>query len=305
MRHAQPGRDLHRLHAIPAARAAGAAAGGARGVGWLAHRRGPTMTRSDRGAGDRRAMPTYETYETGARAGDRWAKPTLREREPRACTGDCGGRTRGSSGRSGRCCSWPGGRRTWRCITSRPPSRGSTSWCGWRGAGRACMPSPSGAAAFAGERETGTLALLDVLPARRRAVWAGKVSFAIVTTYALGLVLLGAGPARRVPRVLAGVEYGRAGGVLELGALLLQGLAWGLFCSAVLPSALLAAVVGDPADGDEPLPRGRGRRRSAWGCWRGTWAWRWPCWPPRSSRSPGAVAAGSGGWGSSCVRPSS
>ena len=38
-----------------------------------------------------------------------------------------------------------------------------------------------GAAAFAGERETGTLRLLDLLPAPRRVVWMGKVSFAIVT----------------------------------------------------------------------------------------------------------------------------
>ena len=40
----------------------------------------------------------------------------------------------------------------------------------------------AGAAAFAGERETGTLRLLDILPADRRVVWAGKVSFALVTT---------------------------------------------------------------------------------------------------------------------------
>ena len=35
-----------------------------------------------------------------------------------------------------------------------------------------------GAAAFAGERETGTLTLLDHLAADRSVVWAGKVSFA-------------------------------------------------------------------------------------------------------------------------------
>ena len=37
-----------------------------------------------------------------------------------------------------------------------------------------------GAAAFAAERETGTLRLLDILPAARPVVWAGKVSFRAV-----------------------------------------------------------------------------------------------------------------------------
>ena len=48
----------------------------------------------------------------------------------------------------------------------------------------------TGAAAFAGERETGTLRLLDILPVDRRVVWASKVSFALVTTLALTLMLL-------------------------------------------------------------------------------------------------------------------
>ena len=48
----------------------------------------------------------------------------------------------------------------------------------------------TGAAAFAGERETGTLRLLDTLPVDRRVVWVGKVSFALVTTLALTLTLL-------------------------------------------------------------------------------------------------------------------
>ncbi len=96
------------------------------------------------------------------------------------------------------------------------------------------------AAAFAGERETGTLMLLDVLPAPRRVVWAGKVSFAIVSTIALALLLL----------VLAVLDTPPDSPVWRtndlalpmVGALLLQGLAWGLLCSAIVPSALFAAV---------------------------------------------------------------
>src|ERR1700728_3847895 len=49
----------------------------------------------------------------------------------------------------------------------------------------------TGAAAFAGEREAGTLRLLDMIPLDRRVVWASKVSFALVTTLALILLLLG------------------------------------------------------------------------------------------------------------------
>jgi ABC-type transport system involved in multi-copper enzyme maturation permease subunit len=48
----------------------------------------------------------------------------------------------------------------------------------------------AGAAAFAGERETGTLKLLDHFPADRSVVWAGKVSFALVTSLALAFLFL-------------------------------------------------------------------------------------------------------------------
>ena len=47
-----------------------------------------------------------------------------------------------------------------------------------------------GAGAFAGERETGTLKLLDNLPADRSVVWLGKFSFGLVTSVALTLLLL-------------------------------------------------------------------------------------------------------------------
>ena len=47
-----------------------------------------------------------------------------------------------------------------------------------------------GAAAFAGEREAGTLKLLDIIPISRSMVWSGKVSFGIATTLAMAIVLL-------------------------------------------------------------------------------------------------------------------
>jgi hypothetical protein len=100
-----------------------------------------------------------------------------------------------------------------------------------------------GAAAFAGERETGTLALLDGLPASRRVVWAGKVSFAIVSTIALALVLLLLAALDVPPDSPSWRFRGDPGLLITMGVLLLQGLAWGLFCSAIFPSALFAAVV--------------------------------------------------------------
>jgi hypothetical protein len=97
-----------------------------------------------------------------------------------------------------------------------------------------------GAAAFAGERETGTLRLLDVLPAPRRVVWAGKVSFALITTIALAALLLGL--AMLDAPIVPLRRPGASEAALLLGSMLLMGLAVSLFCSAVLNSALLAAV---------------------------------------------------------------
>ena len=48
------------------------------------------------------------------------------------------------------------------------------------------------AAAFAGERETRTLGLLDALPVERWRLWLAKSSFALASTLALGLVLFAA-----------------------------------------------------------------------------------------------------------------
>jgi ABC-type transport system involved in multi-copper enzyme maturation permease subunit len=99
----------------------------------------------------------------------------------------------------------------------------------------------TGAAAFAGERETGTLRLLDILPVDRRVVWVGKVSFALVTTLALALVLLA--------MAAMATDHWRSGGSLSVweaigfGLIVFVALGWGLFWSAILSNALTAAVV--------------------------------------------------------------
>jgi hypothetical protein len=99
----------------------------------------------------------------------------------------------------------------------------------------------TGAAAFAGERETGTLRLLDVLPIDRRVVWMGKVSFALVTTLALALLLL-------AMAAVSTEEWNPQGplsiaAALCFGVMVLMALGWGLFWSAILSNALTAAVV--------------------------------------------------------------
>ena len=98
----------------------------------------------------------------------------------------------------------------------------------------------AGAAAFAGERETGTLRLLDIMPVDRHVVWAGKVSFALVTSAALTLLLL----------VMADWSTESwnphdpltAWQAIFFGMLVLVALGWGLFWSSILKSALTAAV---------------------------------------------------------------
>jgi len=97
-----------------------------------------------------------------------------------------------------------------------------------------------GAAAFAGEREVGTLRLLDILPVDRRVVWTSKVSFALVTTLALTLVLLAMAAMSsdrwKSQGLLSVLE------AMSLGMMVLVALASGLFWSAILDSALTAAV---------------------------------------------------------------
>ena len=115
-----------------------------------------------------------------------------------------------------------------------------------------------GAAAFAGERETGTLRLLDMLPAPRRVVWAGKVSFAIVSTIGLAAAPPGAGRARRAGRGSPGwrprvspLAHGDAGPSAAPGA------GVGAVLLGDLPSALLAAVAAIVLTVAQPVPRGR------------------------------------------------
>jgi hypothetical protein len=98
----------------------------------------------------------------------------------------------------------------------------------------------TGAAAFAGERETGTLRLLDTLPVDRRVVWVGKASFALVTTLALALTLLA--------MAAMSTDQWRKDGPLSVweaygfGLIVFVALGWGLFWSAILSNALTAAV---------------------------------------------------------------
>ncbi len=93
------------------------------------------------------------------------------------------------------------------------------------------------AAVFAGEREGGTLWILDAMPAERLRVWSAKASFALVTTLALGLLLWLSALAfgRYSP------EWQRAGVVALVWGLMALG--WGLFWSAALSNALHAAVL--------------------------------------------------------------
>jgi hypothetical protein len=99
----------------------------------------------------------------------------------------------------------------------------------------------AGAAAFAGERETGTLQLLDILPIDRRVVWSSKVSFAFVTTLVLTLgfqLMALLGTQRWDPQSVLSVWS-----TLGLGAIVLLALGWGLFWSSILRRALGAAVI--------------------------------------------------------------
>jgi hypothetical protein len=108
--------------------------------------------------------------------------------------------------------------------------------------GWACLYALAvGASAFAGEREGGTLALLDALPVARWVLWEGKVSFALVSTLGLALALVGVA-ALGTERWDAG-RYGDAPeAALVASALLLEALGWGLLWSARSGSALNAAV---------------------------------------------------------------
>jgi hypothetical protein len=99
----------------------------------------------------------------------------------------------------------------------------------------------AGAAAFAAERETGSLRLLDIFSADRRVVWAGKTSFAIVSTMALTAILL-------IMAAASTERWNLATSIRPLeafivGIFVLLALGWGLFWSSIFKSALAAALV--------------------------------------------------------------
>ena len=97
-----------------------------------------------------------------------------------------------------------------------------------------------GAAAFAGEREAGTLPLLDDLAADRRVVWSAKCSFALLSTLILTASLV-------VMAALGTVEWDLRNPVMALDAaggvvLVVMALGWALFWSSLLRTALAAAL---------------------------------------------------------------
>ncbi len=101
----------------------------------------------------------------------------------------------------------------------------------------------AGAAAFAGEREVGGLRLLDALPAPRRVVWSAKVSFAIVSSLALVLVLL-AMAALATDALKPADTPVLASELVLFPSFILFALGWGLFFSSFTRSAITAAVLG-------------------------------------------------------------
>lgn len=98
-------------------------------------------------------------------------------------------------------------------------------------------------AALAGERENGTLRLLDALPAPRRTVWDGKVSFAVVTTAALAVLLLLVALMMSDPKSIEpiGGPLAMLGVAVGVVALMLEAIGWGLLWSALLNHVLAAA----------------------------------------------------------------
>ncbi|MHC5539280.1 ABC transporter permease [Singulisphaera rosea] len=99
-----------------------------------------------------------------------------------------------------------------------------------------------GATAFAGERETGTLALLDTLIVERRTLWLGKVTFGVLSSLALALVLLATAALGTQQRDETIYPLGRI--IAGFGSLILETLAWSLFFSSFAGNALIAAVLG-------------------------------------------------------------
>ena len=100
-----------------------------------------------------------------------------------------------------------------------------------------------GSAAFAGEREMGTMALLDALPVSRRLLWGGKTSFAVASTFGLALVLLTMAALGTTRDWQFRHDLGQSWYALGCAIILLEALGWGLFWSARLNNPLSAAVM--------------------------------------------------------------
>jgi hypothetical protein len=96
------------------------------------------------------------------------------------------------------------------------------------------------AAAFAGEKETGTLRLLDTMPVGRARLWWGKAVFALATTAALGAALV-ALSTLGTTRWQTGIA-GPGATAATAGVLLFEVVGWGLLCSALAGNALSAAT---------------------------------------------------------------
>ncbi|WP_435007314.1 ABC transporter permease [Tundrisphaera lichenicola] len=101
----------------------------------------------------------------------------------------------------------------------------------------------AGSAAFAGERDSGTMGFLEALPIGRPKLWLGKALFALVSTYGLAsllAILAALGTTRRNPIG----SYGYSQMALIFGTLLFEGVAWGLFWSSLSKNPLLAGGLG-------------------------------------------------------------
>ena len=106
----------------------------------------------------------------------------------------------------------------------------------------------TGAAAFAGERETGTLTLLDSLAIDRNVIWTAKSTFALATTLMLTFLLFSIA-------AFSTNEWKQLGSFVSpwdavgFAMMIPVALGWGLLWSAVLSNALTAAVTAISATG--------------------------------------------------------
>ncbi|SIN99319.1 hypothetical protein SAMN05444166_1948 [Singulisphaera sp. GP187] len=95
-------------------------------------------------------------------------------------------------------------------------------------------------AAFAGEREAGTLGLLDALPVDRKTLWLSKTTFALASTLGLSLIMLALG-------YLGSADLQDLPGTTEFighyGTLLFESVAWGLLWSALLRNPMIAGAL--------------------------------------------------------------